>query len=334
MKPIVTVVIPAYNAEKWVERTLISVSSQSYEALEILVVDDGSRDATSKVVLDYSQKDPRVRLLQQENGGVARARNLGMNSASGDLVAFVDADDLWHPKKIEKQVERITAAGDNAGLAYCWWIHVDEDDIISYVNITSCAVEGNVFGELLKQNFVGNGSTPLIRKSALKAVQGFDTSLFDRGAQGCEDWFTYLAIAEKYDFCVVPEILVGYRVFQGSMSNDPSKMYRSCRLMMDAVRERYPKAKSMTRDGETHILFYLFLRRRRLDWAAFKLLFQILRLDPLFPIRNDKVFRAMAASIQRRLSKPNAQETDKPARTTETMLGTSFNTWATSRANQ
>lgn len=306
-----------------------TVSGQSYEHLEIFVIDDGSTDGTSKVVMDYSQKDPRVRLLQQENGGVARARNLGIDSASGDLIAFVDADDLWHPKKIEKQVARISTAGEHTALVYCWWVHIDEDDVISATNLSSFALEGDVFGALVKENFIGNGSTPLIRTAALKSVQGFDASLKDQGAQGCEDWLTYLKIAKKFETCVVPEILVGYRVFPGSMSNDPMQMYQSCKLMMDAITGRYPETKSMTRDGKTHILSYLFLRRKRLDWAAFQLLFHICRLDPFFPIRSDKVYRAFAASFRSRFCKTS---TDTP--TNAPIVGLPFCSWASQRINQ
>ncbi len=101
---LVSVIIPAYNACVTVERTISSVVNQTYSNLEVLVVDDGSTDETALLVQRMADADPRIRLLQKPNGGLVSARNFGIAHASGEFIAPIDADDLWHPEKIAKQV--------------------------------------------------------------------------------------------------------------------------------------------------------------------------------------------------------------------------------------
>src|SRR6266567_4906753 len=101
---LVSVIIPAYNACVTVERTIASVVNQTYSNLEVLVVDDGSTDETALLVQRMADADRRIRLPQKPNGGLVSARNFGIAHASGEFIAPIDADDLWHPEKIAKQV--------------------------------------------------------------------------------------------------------------------------------------------------------------------------------------------------------------------------------------
>ena len=105
MKKLATVIIPAFNAAQTIGDTLSSVSAQTHRELEILVVDDCSTDGTGAIALDRAREDGRIRLIQTEqNSGVGAARNLGISNASGEYCAFIDADDLWHPQKIDLQM--------------------------------------------------------------------------------------------------------------------------------------------------------------------------------------------------------------------------------------
>ncbi|NEK55550.1 glycosyltransferase, partial [Rhizobium leguminosarum] len=106
-QPLVSVVIPAFNASRYIERTLRSAGRQTYRNLEIIVVNDGSTDDTAKVVEKMALADPRIRMLSTANRGVAAARNTGIQESTGRFVAFLDADDLWHQTKIEKQVNAL-----------------------------------------------------------------------------------------------------------------------------------------------------------------------------------------------------------------------------------
>jgi glycosyltransferase involved in cell wall biosynthesis len=117
---LVSVIIPAYNEAATVERTISSVLNQTYSDLEVLVVDDGSTDQTAALVQSMVDVDHRIRLLQKPNGGLASARNNGIAHAGGEFIAPIDADDLWHPEKIRKQMAVMRDRGDRIGLVYCW----------------------------------------------------------------------------------------------------------------------------------------------------------------------------------------------------------------------
>src|SRR5579883_3127014 len=104
-QPLISVVIPAYNAARTIGATLRSVIDQTYPNIEIIVVDDGSTDGTAAIVRSVLAGEPRLRFVAQGNAGVAAARNAGAALARGDFIAPVDADDLWHPTKLAKQME-------------------------------------------------------------------------------------------------------------------------------------------------------------------------------------------------------------------------------------
>src|SRR6185436_16193158 len=115
---LVSVVVPARNAAKTIHETLHSISRQTYRALEIIVVDDGSTDETAAIAQRHSLDDPRFRVISKPNGGVASARNEGIRVTTGEFVAFIDADDLWHPTKIGKQMEALLSGGPDMALVY------------------------------------------------------------------------------------------------------------------------------------------------------------------------------------------------------------------------
>jgi glycosyltransferase involved in cell wall biosynthesis len=239
--PLVSVVIPAYNASNTIERTLRSVIVQTYAQLEIIVVDDGSKDDTAAIVERISREDPRILLLRQPNAGVAIARNLAIAHARGEFVAPLDADDIWHPRKIEKQIAIMEDGGDRIGLVYCYSRSVDEHDIIISQDAQQGSARGDVYALLVLSNFIGNASSPLIRRRYLQEVGGYDPSLRARGAQGCEDFGIYLAVAERWEFDLVPEYLVGYRTVDGSMSGDHVRMARSWEIVIADARIHHPE---------------------------------------------------------------------------------------------
>ena len=101
--PLISVIIPAYNAQDFIQKALDSVLAQSYSHYEVLIVNDGSTDNTEALVKTYH--DPRVKLISQSNGGLSNARNTGIKNAKGNYLAFLDADDYWIAEKLEKQIE-------------------------------------------------------------------------------------------------------------------------------------------------------------------------------------------------------------------------------------
>jgi glycosyltransferase involved in cell wall biosynthesis len=237
--PLASVVIPAYNASTTIERTLRSVMVQTYGQLEIIVVDDGSSDDTTSIVERIAREDPRIILRRQPNEGVAAARNLGIAHARGEFIAPLDADDIWHPRKIEKQIAVIKDGGDRIGLVYCYSRFINEDDIVISQDGPQGNARGDVYAQLVCANFIGNASSPLVRRSSLQEVGGYDASLRAQLAQGCEDYRLYLEIAERWEFDLVPEYLVGYRTAEGSMSRNHISMARSWEIVMAETRNRH-----------------------------------------------------------------------------------------------
>jgi glycosyltransferase involved in cell wall biosynthesis len=237
---LVSVLIPAYNAAKTIGETLASATAQSHRELEIIVVDDGSTDATADIVRRAASEDLRIMLLQQDNAGVAAARNSALARARGAYVAPLDADDLWHTGKIARQLRCLLQAGDKAGLVYCWSVDIDDASIITERRLDLDRFEGDVYAALVLTNFVGNASVPLIRKSELEAIGGWDPDLRRRQAQGCEDWQTYLRLAERTDYALEPAFLVGYRQAAQAMSRQVASMQRSYDLVLAEARARHP----------------------------------------------------------------------------------------------
>ena len=263
---LVSVIIPAFNAAATIEETLLSVRRQTHQALEIIIVDDGSADRTLAVAEAQATLDPRVRVLSQANAGVAAARNRGIAEARGDVVAPIDADDLWRPRKVERQLRALRAGGPEIGLAYCQSAVIDEDSIIT-ANNNGPIHGGDVLPHLFYGNFVGNGSSPLMRKRLVEEVGGYDASLRARKAQGCEDWKLYLLLAERSHFAVVSDHLVGYRYTRAAMSGDVAQMLRSDAIVRDEMAARHPNYRFELDEGRRHYIDWLLWRELgNLNW--------------------------------------------------------------------
>lgn len=258
--PLVSVVIPAYNAEAYLERTLRSVLSQTYQNLEIIVVDDGSTDRTAAIACELAATDPRLQILHQKNAGVAAARNLGIQRAKGEFIAPIDADDIWYAENIEKQVHCFLHADESIGVVYSWSVDIDDEDN-PLGECDASLIQGDVYNTLVCHNFIGNASATMIRRTCLNQVGGYNCTLKDLNAQGCEDWDLYLRLAERYHFKVVPEFLVGYRKIVGSMSRNYDAMARSHAFMLLFARERRPET-PMTAYRLSGSSFYLYLARQ------------------------------------------------------------------------
>ena len=225
MPNLISVVIPAYNATPTLAETLRSALRQTHAELEVIVVDDGSKDGTRAMAESFAAEDPRVRVISKANAGVAAARNTGIDAARGDFIAPLDADDLWHPDKLRLQLERFTNGPPSLGLVYNWYRRIDTSGRIIDISAAP-VVEGWVLYRHLDWNFVSNGSTPLIRRSALGDVR-YDPGLNAVGAQGCEDYLIQLQIALNHQFACVPAYLTGYRRTDGAMTEDVGRMIRS-----------------------------------------------------------------------------------------------------------
>ena len=296
-----TVVIPALNAAATLDETLDSVRAQTHRALEIIVVDDGSTDATPQIARRHAQDDARVHLLQQANAGVAAARNAAIAAGQGEFIAPIDADDLWHPRKIEKQIAAMHRGGARCGLVYNWSALIDDDGRVIALG-GQYREQGDVLQYMCQGNQVGNGSTPLMRAAAVRQAGGYDTTLRDRAAQGCEDFSLYLAIAERFEYTLVAEYLTGYRQSAASMSNDLSQMLRSFHMVSDEWLERRPDLKGPLLNGKANFLHTVYRRAQNAGRTAEarQFLHQFLRTLPYHAFKAF-VYRPLRNILRRRL---------------------------------
>ena len=183
--PKISVIIPAYNCEKTIKSTIESVLNQSFTNFELIVINDGSQDATLDIVSQID--DARINVFSYANAGGNVSRNRGLYHAAGELVSFLDADDIWTPDKLQAQLQ---ALGNNldAQVAYSWTDYINENGDI-FLSGTHITANGDVYEQLLINNFLENGSNPLIVKQAILELGGFDESL--PAAQDWDMWLYY-----------------------------------------------------------------------------------------------------------------------------------------------
>ncbi len=217
--PLISVIIPAYNAEKTIRETIESVLNQTFQDFEIIVINDGSQDATLEII--SSIKDPRLKVFSYPNAKQAASRNKGFAHSIGEFIAFLDADDLWTANKLEAQLK---ALQDNpqAAVVYSWSHCIDESG--QFLREAShSTTNGDVYAKLLLCDFLDNGSNPLIRRQALIEVGGFDESL-----PPAEDWDMWLRLAARYHFVALPYPQILYRQSANSQSANLLRMASAC----------------------------------------------------------------------------------------------------------
>jgi len=283
----VSVIVPAYQAEATLERTLRSVLEQTWRDIEVLVIDDGSTDQTRMVAEALAAVDRRIKVFGHPNAGVAASRNLGIAHANGAFIAPIDADDVWHPRKLELQLDRFAQAGSRVGLVYNWYRAIDAQDNVKPAS-ASPRVEGFCLHRHLAYNFIANGSTPLIRRTALGNLR-YDPSLALADAGGCEDYLLQLQIAMRSEFALVPAWLTGYRKAGLTMSSDSARMIRSHVAVLELLREGLPEsAESVIRRRLARLQIEYVRDRlyRSKPGEALAALDEAIRQDPLRLPRN------------------------------------------------
>lgn len=211
-RPLVSIIIPAYNAEKFIKSAIESALKQTYQNIEIIVIDGGSKDKTAQIAKSFN--DPRiVYFFYQENRGQSAARNTGIEIAKGKYIAFLDADDLFLPEKIEKQVDFLETHLD-CGVCYCKIYNFFDDcpDKLFYNPVPNCS--GFIFDKLLKHSIV-NPLTAVLRKEILDKYGGFKDDW-----RRCDEQYLWLKLAfNKVKFCYLDKVLAYYRVNKNSLSN-------------------------------------------------------------------------------------------------------------------
>lgn len=222
----VSVVIPCFNHGRFLAGALDSVLGQTRRPEEVVVVDDGSEDDSREVARSYGS---RVRLLQRAHGGAGAARNAGASETTGDVIAFLDADDAWAPTKLEKQVALLEHRREAAG-SFTWTQAMDRSGRMRERYEPS---DQDLLARLLRRGNVlfGAASTAVVRRTAFDGTQGFDPEL-----QYCEDWDLWIRIVARAPLLVVPEVLAFHRVSTGSHRLNLAKMEWSLRRTFEKAR--------------------------------------------------------------------------------------------------
>jgi glycosyltransferase involved in cell wall biosynthesis len=222
--PVVSVIIPTYNSATLVTKAVQSVLAQSVQPTEIIVVDDGSTDDTRQRLSTYG-----VRYLHQQNQGVAAARNLGLRQATGELIAFLDADDVWHPRKLELQIAAIAANPDLVllGTAVFDW-PIEQPGNVNRAGV----IKAMPWRKLAVKNHLVTSSI-VVRHTALAKAGDFDTAL-----QGPEDHDLWLRLAEAGVVATLDLPLTGYRQVPGSLSRQAITMRAGMRQILHKLDQR------------------------------------------------------------------------------------------------
>jgi glycosyltransferase involved in cell wall biosynthesis len=289
----VSVVIPLYQSERFISETIKSVLGQTFPDFELIVVDDGSSDRGPALVA--AMDDPRIRLIRQENRGLAGARNSGVRHARGDYVAFLDADDLWTPTKLQRHVEQLDK-DSSIGVSFSASALMNDEgkDIGLVQKPRGCAFDVD---SIFCRNPIGNGSAPVIRRTTLDAIAFFDEARgrlcwFDESFRQSEDIECWTRIAATTDrrFGYVDAALTRYRVNREGLSANVDAQLATWRRFRRKVAAYAPALEARAGDlAEAYQLRYLarrairssqFAQALKLVWAALRLEPRILTAEP------------------------------------------------------
>ncbi len=204
-----SVIIPAFNSERYLGETIESALQQKNVKCEVIVADDGSTDGTFEVAQSFGK---RVKIISQPNSGCSSARNDGARAATGVYLAFLDADDIWLPEKLEMQSHKLTAGYD---MVYTNRFNIgDKGDLPDVQSDIEEMPEGDIFENLLMGNVITNSSV-VIKRDRFLSLNGFNTGLFT-----CEDWDLWLRYSASGSIGFCPEPLVKYRFHASGKSRN------------------------------------------------------------------------------------------------------------------
>jgi len=202
--PRVSVVIPSYNSEKYVAEAITSITSQTFSDLEVIVVDGDSTDTTPRIVEEIAARDSRVRLERQAHTGIVDGRNRGAELARGEYLAWLDADDVALPRRLEHQVRFLDGHPDVAAVGAS--IVVTDLHLRGHLRVTYPLESAQIAAMLPEANVLATSATTL-RLAAFRAVGGCRPAF----KQGAEDYDVWLRLAERHRLANLPEVLAYYR---------------------------------------------------------------------------------------------------------------------------
>lgn len=243
----VSIIIPVYNVEKYIAATVLSVLQQTYTNFELLIIDDGSPDQSIKICQSFT--DPRIKIIRQQNRGVAAARNTGIRYSQGQYLAFLDADDLWVPQKLEKHIEHLESS-HTVGVSFSRSAFIDE--VGEPIGLYQMSKLKDITPlDLLCRTPIGNGSVAVFRKEVFEEIK-FQDNLYgeiedfyfddDRQLHPSEDVECWLRIAIQTNWKMegLPEFLTLYRVNPNGFSAQIFKKLSSWETMLEKAKAYTP----------------------------------------------------------------------------------------------
>ena len=259
IQPTLSIIVPVYNAAKFLARTLQSVQAQTVSDWELIAVDDGSKDCSADIAREFAAQDARIRLVQQTNGGVAAARNRGYAEThpGSSYIIFLDNDDLWASDMLEKLLQALAVHQDCAA-AHGRAVLIDSqeqpyvtDELNPYFKVVEeflshrSMVQGNqivdrapsettTFNHFAVRNCIVSPGCVLFRRSALP-----DAPLFDLQTVPSDDWDLYLNVSRFQPFAYIPEAVFYYRIHDSNASGNVQKMHASGKYVRQKALRTY-----------------------------------------------------------------------------------------------
>lgn len=234
-RPTISVVIPCFNAAGYIEPTIASVLKQGIENIEIIAVDDNSTDSTHEILHQLKERysgSATIRILPGEGKGPAKARNIGIQESKGRYIAFLDADDLWEPGKLEKQLSELERQGAEEALSYTDRIWVDGDgQPIPEPHVQQTFPQGRIFTNLIDGNYLVTSSV-VVSRSALDKVGGFNEA---KEFANCQDYDLWIRLSNLIPFFPVKEPLIRYRVHENNRHKNMEPRYRGLMACLDTL---------------------------------------------------------------------------------------------------
>ena len=232
---LVSVIMPTYNREKTIARAIRSVLEQTYQNLELIVVDDGSADNTEETVRNIP--DSRlVYIKSPDNKGSSAARNIGIKMAKGKYIAFQDSDDEWFPEKLEKQMKVFKTAPLEVGVVYTGFWRMQNEEKIYIPSYKIKKKEGNIHRILLQDNFITTQATLVLAECFKRS------GIFDENLPPLEDWELWIRISKFYEFRFIDEPLVFAYIQKDSISEDKIAFIKARELILQKHFENLKKA--------------------------------------------------------------------------------------------
>ena len=213
MHTLVSIIMPAYNAEKYIAEAIDSVLQQSFSAWELIIIDDCSSDATKNIIVTYQNNDKRIKpiYLSKNGGRPSIAKNFGLKKAIGKYIAFLDSDDIWMPEKLAKQVEAMQQ-NSNCGLCYTggFWIDKQGNQIKSFLPRYR---SGNLLYKMLERYELNNQSVLITKQALMSTLGGFNEAIIIG-----EDYNLFMHIMNTYKTCSIQEHLIKYRIHSNAIT--------------------------------------------------------------------------------------------------------------------